>query len=294
LVRYLSAVQQRYLAIDLGAARLAAGVVDARGTVLVRDRVATPARQVWPTLTRLIRRVLAACPAGDVPTACGVSCTGPIDHVDGTLTPVHLPSWLGFPLRTELEIVTGLPVTIESSGRALALAEVWCGAAVGQRNVVAMLMSDVVDAGIVADGRLLQGRSGNVGQIGHLVVEPDGHRCVCGAAGCLDVYAGASAIETETNRPLARTPAAIIERTGIMTGRAIASVAAMVDTRRVLLAGSVPATFGAAMLDAMHRELEQRCRLTHLGKLEVIPLPNGGGGPLVGAAAVARAAATHR
>lgn len=286
-------VQPRYLAIDLGAARLAAGVVDDAGTVLVRDRVATPARHVWPTLTRLVQRVLAASPGDDPAVACGVACVGPVDHEAGALSPVHVPSWIGFPLRRELEAVTGLPVAIDTSGRAAVRAERWCGAAVGRDDVVAVLLGDVVDAGIVAGGRLLHGRSGNVGQLGHLVVEPDGQRCVCGGAGCLDVYAGAAAIESETNRPLSRTPPALMERAGIMAGRAVASVAAMVDPSMVLIAGRVPATFGAPMLEALHRELETRSRLSHLSGLDVVDVTHTGTGPLIAAAAVARSLAAH-
>jgi glucokinase len=293
-VRYVAAVRVRYLAIDLGATRLAAGVVDAAGSVVVRDRVATPTRNVWPTLLGLVRRVLAAAPDDEPPVACGVSCLPPIDHHAGRLTPLHMPTWVGFPLRDELQGATGLPVSIDSLGRSLALAETWCGAAVDRRDVLAVYAGDVVDAGVIANGRLLQGRTGNVGQIGHLVVEPGGLPCSCGGDGCLDAYVSAGAIETDTNRPLRRTPVAIIERSGIMLGRAIASMAAMVDCSTVVVGGSVPTIFGAPMFEAMTRELEQRSRLSHLLDLEVIPVGMGTGGPLVSAAAVARAASvTH-
>ena len=82
-----------YLAIDVGHDRLAAGIVNDYGEVLVRDRVATPARDVWPALQRLIRRVVAARPedAGAL-LACGVTCEGPIDKDDGTVSPLHMPS----------------------------------------------------------------------------------------------------------------------------------------------------------------------------------------------------------
>lgn len=281
-------MHERYLAIDLGASRLAAGVVDTDGAVLVRDRVATPARHVWPTLVRLIRRVLAAGPGEDPPTACGVSCPGPIDRGSGTFTAAQVSSWAGFPLRAELESVTGMPVAIDLPGRALAAAERWCGAAVDHDDFVAISVGDVVDAGIVARRRLLQGRAGDAGQIGHLLVEPDGRPCVCGAHGCLDAYASASAIETDTNRPLARSPVAVVERTGVMLARAIASLAAMTDPAVVLVAGQVPDVFGTPMFDAIDRELEQRVRLPHLASVEVVHLGGATGGPLVGAAAVAR------
>lgn len=287
--RYVAAVHERYLAIDLGASRLAAGVVASDGAILVRDRVATPARHVWPTLVRLIRRVLAAGPADAAPTACGVSCPGPIDRETGRFTAAQVSSWAGFPLRAELESVTGLPVAIDLPGRALAAAEQWCGAAVDHDDFVAISVGDVVDAGVVARGRLLDGRAGDVGQIGHLLVEPGGRPCICGALGCLEAYASASAIETDTNRPLARTPAAVVERTGVMLARAIASIAAMTDPAVVLVAGSVPDVFGEPLSDAIGRELEQRIRLPHLAAVDVIRLGGATGGPLVGAAAVARA-----
>lgn len=287
-------MDERYLAIDLGASRLAAGVVDHDGNVVVRDRVTTPARHVWPTLVRLIRRVLAAAPPDEPPTACGVSCPGPIDRESGRFTPAQVSSWAGFPLRAELEAATGLPVSIELTGRALALGERWCGAATGVDDIVAISVGDVVDAGIVSGGRLLGGRFGNVGQIGHLTVEPDGRQCTCGAYGCLDAYASASAIESDTNRPLARTPSAIVDRTGIMLARAIASMAAMVDPQLVLVAGSVPAVFGTPLFEAIERELEQRARLPHLVDIRVgarvVRLDGATGGPLVAAAAAARAA----
>ncbi|HWM18294.1 MAG TPA: ROK family protein [Ilumatobacteraceae bacterium] len=284
--------QLTYLAIDLSVTRLAAGVVDDAGKLIVRDRVATPSRHVWPTLARLVNRVIAAAPEGARPARCGVACPGPIDRVVGGTASALLPEWKGFPLREQLEEVAGIPVAIDSVGRAFASAEAWCGRGAGLRDFVALLVGDSVDGGVVSAGRLLDGRTGNVGQVGHLVVEPEGRSCSCGGVGCLDAYVSARAIESETNRPLRRTPPAVIETTGILLARAVASLAAIVDTTRVFVAGSVPAALGQPLLDAMARELAVRSRLPHLNGLSVIPLPAGAGGPLVGAAAIARS--THR
>ena len=284
--------QVTYLAIDLSVTRLAAGVVDGSGKLIVRDRVATPSRHVWPTLARLVSRVIAAAPEGAGPARCGVACPGPIDRVVGGTASALLPEWKGFPLRAQLEEVAGVPVAIDSVGRAFASAEAWCGRGTGLRDFVALLVGDSIDGGVVAAGRLLDGRTGNVGQFGHMVVEPDGRSCSCGGSGCLDAYASARAIESETNRPLRRTPPVVIETTGILLARAVASVAAIVDTTRVFVAGSVPAALGQPLFEAMARELAARSRLAHLAGLAVIPLPAGSGGPLVAAAAIARS--THR
>ncbi len=286
------APQLTYLAIDLSVTRLAAGVVDEAGKLIVRDRVATPSRHVWPTLARLVNRVIAAAPDGARPVRCGVACPGPIDRVVGGTASALLPEWRGFPLRTQLEEVAGVPVAIDSVGRAFASAEAWCGRGLGLRDFAALLVGDSVDGGVVSSGRLLDGRTGNVGQFGHIVVEPEGRSCSCGGSGCLDAYVSARAIESETNRPLRRTPQSVIETTGILLARAVASIAAIVDTTRVFVAGSVPAALGQPLLDTMARELGMRSRLPHLAGLSVIPLPAGAGGPLVAAAAIARS--THR
>ncbi len=141
---------------------------------------------------------------------------------------------------------------------------------------------------MVVSGRLLDGRTGNVGQLGHLVVEPDGRPCTCGGAGCLDAYVSGRAIESETNRPLRRTPPAVIETTGILLARAVASIAAILDTTRVLIGGTVPAILGQPMFDALERELAGRSRLTHLAGLAAVPIQTGPGDSLVAAAAIAR------
>ncbi len=254
-----------YLAIDVGHDRLAAGIVNDYGEVLVRDRVATPARDVWPALQRLIRRVVAARPedAGAL-LACGVTCEGPIDKDEGTVAPLHMPSLVGFTLRERVHELTLLPTVLATSAQARVLAERWIGAARGVADVMVLLVADAVEAGVVSNGRLLGGRRGNAGLIGHLNVEPNGLVCVCGGRGCLWAYVSATALQAEINRPLRRAPAAVVERTGVMIGRAVASAAAVFDLRLVLLAGSVPATFGQPLLDAAGRELDQRSRIAFL------------------------------
>ena len=286
-----------YLAIDVGTDRLAAGVVDETGDVVVRDRVATPLRDVWPALHRLVRRVVAARPEdADELAACGVSCEGPIDAIGGTVSPLHLPVWQSFELRERIGELTGLPTVLGTAGHGRVLAERWKGAAADVEDVLVLLVSDAVEGGVISHDRLLHGRLGNAGQLGHIVVEPDGLACVCGGAGCLTAYVSSSAIETETNRPLRRAPASVVERTGVMIGRAVASAVAVFDLRLVVLAGSVPASFGPALLDAARRELDQRSRMAHVRggtdrsehrvRLEVTSL--GREAPLVGAAALAR------
>ncbi|MFV0309731.1 MAG: ROK family protein [Desertimonas sp.] len=288
-----------YLAIDAGTDRLAAGLVDDLGEVLVRDRVATPPRDVWPALHRLVRRVVAARPADAAPiVACGVTTEAPLDVDTGTVSPLHMSAWSSFPLRERMGELTGLPVVVDTAAHGRVVAERWVGAAAHLDDVMVVLLSTAVEAGIITGGRLARGRLGNAGALGHVLVEPDGLACPCGASGCLTPYVSAAALEEETNRPLRRAPASIVERAGVMLGRAVSSAAAVFDLRAVILTGFVPSVFGAALLDATRREIDQRSRLGFLrsdedpaaSAITVDFTVLGSEAPLVGAAGVVRMA----
>jgi glucokinase len=254
--------------------------------VLVRDRVATPVRDVWPALSRVVLRVLAAAPTP--PVAAGVGCGGPMNPVTRTVSPLHVPSWKDFPLAAEVETLTQLPTVLDNNAKAVALGEAWCGAAVGERNFVALVIGAGLGGGIVSRGKLLEGRLGNAGHIGHVVVEPDGRPCKCGGRGCLEAYCSGAAIEEETGRPPQRAPQAIVERTGLLTGRALASLGAICDLRLAVIGGSVALGFGEPFFSAAQAELDQRARLGFTSGFKVVPAGLGQLAPLIGAAALAR------
>ena len=282
------AMDAMYLAVDIGGTKLAAAVVDDEGRVVVRDRVATPQRDVWPALERLLLRVMAAAPGELV--AVGAGCGGPMDVASATVSPLHIPTWRNFELRTALMESTGLAVFVDNDAKALALGEAWCGAGRGERNLVGIVVGTGVGGGIISNGRLLQGRLGNAGHIGHIVVEPEGRVCACGGIGCLEAYACGPAIEAETGRPPQRAPIAIIERTGLLVGRALATLAAVVDFNLAVVGGSVALGFGEPFFAAAQAEVNSRARLPFTEHLEIRRAGLGELAPLVGAAAIARAA----
>jgi glucokinase len=275
-----------YLAIDVGGAKLAAAIVGDEGEVLVRDRIATPQREVWPALARLVLRVLAAAPSR--PLGCGVGCGGPMNPAERTVSPLYVPSWKEFPLAAEMEALTQLPTVIDNNAKTVALGEAWCGAGVGVRDFVAVVMGAGVGGGIFSAGRLLEGRMGNAGHVGHIIVEPEGRPCTCGGNGCLEAYCSGRAIEEETGRPPQRAPQSIVERTGILTGRALASLGAICDLRLAIIGGSVALGFGEPFFSAAQSELDQRARLAFTQGFSVVPAGLGQLAPLVGAAALAR------
>jgi len=277
------------LAVVVDSSRLAAGIVDAHGDVLVRDRVSTPARDVWRSLEALVGRVLAARPPEVAPpVALGVSCVGPIDTAAGSASPIGVGAWAAFPLRQRLEALTGLRVVLDTAGAAACDGERWLGDAVDVPSHLRLLLDQTVESACVIGGRRLRGAHGNAGSLAHVTVDPHGLRCSCGADGCLQAYASSTAIEAEINRPLRRATPSIVGRTGIMVGRAVASAAAAFDVTTVFVSGVVVDTFGDDLLDAARHELSVRSHLGHLAGLEIREA-SGFVQPLAGAAALALA-----
>jgi glucokinase len=204
-----------------------------------------------------------------------------------TVSPLNIAGWREFPLRAALSELIGVDAFVDNDAKALALGEGWVGAARGCANFIAMVVSTGVGGGIVLDGRLLDGDTGNAGHIGHVIVEPDGAPCACGARGCLEAEASGPSIARATGRSPAEADAATIERTGTLVGRGIASVVNLLDIRLALVGGSVALGMGEPFFVAAQRELDARCRISFARGAQVKPVGLGADGPLIGAAAVA-------
>ncbi|MGD0379390.1 MAG: ROK family protein [Acidimicrobiales bacterium] len=285
------------LAIDIGGTKLAAGLVNADGALLGPRRVPTPAtedpEELFAVLARLVGEVLAVSDTGSGGAgadagvvACGVGCGGPMDLRRGTVSPLNIPAWRDFPLRARLEEMSGQGVALDNDAKAFALAEGWTGAARGRRNFVAMVVSTGVGGGIVVDNRLLDGASGNAGHIGHVIVEPDGRPCRCGARGCLEAEASGTAIAAVTGRPPAEATPEVVARTGRLVGRAAASVVSLLDVELIVVGGSVALGFGAPFFAAANTELRARARLSFAADAQLVPSGLASGGGLVGAGAL--------
>ncbi|HUC05013.1 MAG TPA: ROK family protein [Acidimicrobiales bacterium] len=284
------------LAVDIGGTKLAAAVVDRAGQVLHRAQVPTQgvddagrtpvtSEDLWGRLASLVLDVADRTGEHRI-VVCGVGCGGPMSVDGDDVSPLNIPQWRSFPLRAHLGELLGVPVFVDNDAKALARGEGWLGAAAGGRNFMAMVVSTGVGGGIVLDGRLLGGRLGNAGHIGHVVVVPDGRRCACGGYGCLEAEASGSAVAAITSRPALFAPPEVVERTGMLVGRAIASVANLLDLPLAVVSGSVALGFGDPFFTAAQQEIKARCGLEFARETTVVPGGLGDRGPLVGAAAV--------
>jgi glucokinase len=280
------------LAVDIGATKMAAGLVDEQGAITRRVETTTPVtadgEALWSTLTDLLDSL--PWPARHHAAVVGVGCGGPMSPGGELVSPLNIPAWRSFPLRARLAAHTGLDVHIDNDAKALALGEGWVGAAKGARDFIAMVVSTGVGGGIVLDGRLLDGAAGNAGHIGHVIVVPDGRLCACGAHGCLEAEASGSAIRATTGRSPIDASREVVERTGTLVGRAVGSVVNLLDLRLAVVAGSVALGFGEPFFAAAQAEVDRVARLEFARGARIVPAGLGRDGPLVGAAAVARVA----
>jgi glucokinase len=277
------------LAVDIGGTKIAAGLVDRQGSLIERTQRPTrggDGEALWRDLEELVRGVVGTVPGADRLVVCGAGSGGPMSPGGEEVSPLNIEAWRSFPLRSRLAALTGLPTYVDNDAKALALGEGWVGAAADASDYIGLVVSTGIGGGIVLEGRLLDGRLGNAGHIGHVVVEPDGRACPCGSHGCLEAEASGTAIAAVTGQPAALAPPAVVERTGLLVGRAIASAVNLLDLPLAVVSGSVALGFGDPFFRAAQAEMDVRCRLDFARGARVVPGALGDRGPLIGAARV--------
>ena len=220
------------------------------------------------------------------PIGIGVGCAGPVEVNVEAVSPMNIAAWRSFPLRARLVEATGLPVFGDLDAKSLAMAEGWLGAAQGRSNFLAMVVSTGVGGGVVLNGQLLDGATGNAGHIGHMIVEPNGRRCPCGSRGCLEAEASGRAIEAITGRSPTEPSYEIMQRTGELVGRAVASVCNLLDLDLAVVGGSVALGFGATFFNSAQAAVDRHSRLEFSRGARITPARLGDRGPLIGAGAV--------
>ena len=190
------------LALDLGASRVRAGVVDGAGRVVARAEARTPVEAgpqgVVATAVGMLRRVRDEAPPAvrDAIAGVGIAAVGPLDPAAGNLVePPNMPrSFRGAALAGPVGAALGLRAELERDTHVAALAEWSFGAARDLTDFLYLTVSTGIGGAIVAGGRLIGGPDGVAGELGHVLVEIDGPPCGCGARGHLEGIASGSAI----------------------------------------------------------------------------------------------------
>ncbi|GGU97035.1 hypothetical protein GCM10010275_39130 [Streptomyces litmocidini] len=305
-----------YGALDIGGTKIAGALVDGEGRLVARSQRATPAHGSAPELMAEVAAVmdeLSARPEWEALSCLGIGSAGPVDTVAGTVSPVNIPAWRSFPLvdrvREHPRLPSGVRPVLVGDAVAMAAAEHWAGAARGVDNALCMVVSTGVGGGLILNGTLHAGRSGNAGHIGHITVEQDGPPCPCGARGCVERFASGTAIaahalETGWTPPPGTVPTAAavaeaartgdpraraaFDRAGRALAAAIAATAALVELDLVVVGGGV-AQSGETLFGPLRRHLADHAVLDFTRDVPVVPAGLALDAGLIGAAAVAAA-----
>ncbi len=224
-------MQSCLVGIDLGGTFIKTALVSRDGAIIQKVEVPTEGEKgpdgVIANICRSVEIAVDSCgmPIKAV-QAIGIGSPGPINTRDGIVCrAINIPGWLHIRLRDRVSQVFGIPANLENDANAAAYGEYWKGAGKGSRIMVAYTLGTGVGGGIIIHGKLLRGTSDVAGELGHIPIIPDGDLCSCGAHGCLEAYASATAVVKRTGRRLdAGEPSILsdwIARGQILTSRLV-------------------------------------------------------------------------
>jgi glucokinase-like ROK family protein len=315
------------------ASRLAVGVVQydtqLRATVtdLEGKSLASSEMPCYPfspevmmeAIVKIVNQALAGRPRGPV-IGVGIGVPGMVDFSTGVLEAYASRGWknMKVPIRDHLQQELGLPVYIVNRSRVAALGEHQVGIGKGANNLIYFFIGQGIAAGIIIDGKLYLGSKSSSGEIGHVIVEPNGPRCKCGNQGCLETYSTESAIlasaramtKSDTQSTLYQAldgrlelmtidhilqagnqddPLAlkVLEEAGQKIGLAVSTLINLFDPEMVILGGPIGSSAGDKLLQPVIREAQARTIARSFANTRIVTGALGTEAATIGAAVLA-------
>lgn len=262
------------IGIDLGGTKIEGVALAPGGQELARRRVPTPANQ-YRKIVETIRDLVLALEneTGETGTV-GIGVPGAISPATGLIKNANSTCLIGMPLDADLEAALGRKLRFANDADCFALSEATDGAGAGAPTVFGVILGTGVGAGIVVNGRLLQGPNAIAGEWGHnplpwvLPDELPGERCYCGKEGCIESWNSGPGFEAEferaekvklTTREIvaaaeagSRPARAALRRYTDRLARALAHVINLIDPHVIVLGG------GMSNVEAIYDEVPSR------------------------------------
>ncbi len=300
--------------IDLGATKIALGLIDPHNRVVAQRRVPTAPHEgpvaAVERIAAAVAELQAGLPAGVRLAGVGICSPGPLDHITGMLLdPPNLTGWVNVPLRQMLADRLGLPVVLEHDAKAAALGEYRFGAGRGVRDMVYIVVGTGIGSAIILDGHLHRGQHNAAGEVGHITIRSAGDPCSCGNTGCVESFAAGPAITRAYRRLLAArgaddpsiTAATVVARAregdadalavladaGEALGTAVATLAMILDIELYVVGSSV-AKAGDLLLEPARRAVIHHAHCSVAERVRIVRSALEDEGPLLGCAWLAR------
>jgi glucokinase len=244
----------------------------------------------------------------------GVGVPGPTDPTTGVLfNPPHLPGWHNVAVARLLEEATGIPTRLENDAQLAAYGEFHHGAGRGSRHMVYVTISTGIGGGIIIDGKLYTGAGGTAGEVGHVVIDPDGPICSCGRRGHLEALASGTSMAriaaeriaageasslskleritakaigdaADAGDPLARS---VLANAGRLLGLSLGGLLNILDPEVLVLGGGV-ILIGPALLDHVHPAIKDAAFESTYSHVRIVTVELGQDAGLIGALEFAR------
>lgn len=276
--------------LDIGATSAKLGLVDDDGKILTRSRIMI---KDYPDIDSFVVKVselalemLDGRAVQDV-EGIGVGCPNGNYYTGCVENAVNLP-WKGtIELSKMMGERMGMKCAITNDANAAALGEMKYGAARGMKNFIELTLGTGVGGGVVVNGELVYGSDGFAGELGHIIVEPNGRMCGCGRKGCLEAYCSATGVarsyeelcpqEKVTSKDVFERAMAgdeiakkVFSYTGEMLGKAIANLIAVTAPEAVILFGGLTAA-GDLLMEPVRQSVETNVlRIWSGGKVRIL------------------------
>jgi glucokinase len=282
--------------VDVGATKAMATLVAPDASVLAREIVETPAADV-PGVLQAMHDVAEAV-LDPSAVAIGVGAAGMVELRTGRMRYAPNIAWRDVDLHQPLAPL-GLPTFIDNDCTAATFGELVAGAGRGTGHLLYVGVGTGIGGGIVMDGRVQRGAYGFAGEIGHIVVEPDGPVCGCGNRGCWETVASGSAVTrlghermgidgysvVDAARHRDADALGILRDVGTRLGEGIAGLVNVLDPELVIVGGGAAASAGDLLLEPARRAFGATVEgAGHRPDVGIVPATLGADGAAVGAA----------
>ena len=250
----LAADSAHIVAIDLsGDDSMTGAVINLAGEVKARHELAVDGRRGDDAVALLHRLAAELVAMTDRPVlGVGVGSPGVVD-AHGTVLDAPNLAWVDVPLASGLRAALGVPVFVANDANTAVLGEHTFGDT-GDGGLMVIRVGTGVGAGLVLEGSLLHGHRSAAGEIGHVVVDPDGEECACSRRGCLETLL---AVPRLRRRLAEGDPTELLTQVGEQLGIALAPVVGTLNLHEVVLSGP-PELLGGALLEAADRTIRAR------------------------------------
>ncbi|WP_066633411.1 ROK family protein [Desulfolucanica intricata] len=307
--------------IDLGGTKIYTALADLKGRLLAEVQVPTGAsggmKQVLGRMTETVKTVQGQAGVSGQPLCIGVGAPGMVDAQRGFIFFAPNLGWHDVPLAELMEKELAVPVRLDNDANLAALGENVYGAGQGTTEMIYVTVSTGVGGGLILNGNLYQGAAGGAGEIGHMILEPDGPQCTCGSRGCLEALSSGTAMARRavelveaghgravlalaggekkriTSRTVARAAAdgdpeaaEIIGSAARYLGIGLVNLVNLLHPELIVLGGGVM-QIGEPIWSGIRREIDSRALEVAKKKLRLAPARLGARAGVMGAAALA-------